>query len=137
MTPDHLPKDYDIFIGLDVDDKNFSFTVQDHNAMNKTKTIPSEPEQLYNYAKRRFPGQKVLFAYETGPTGYHLYDYLSAKKQGCLVVPPLSIPRAPNQKVKNNRIDSRKITEELKAGKLSSIRVPKVLIENYVISLSP
>jgi hypothetical protein len=42
MTQNYLPKDYDVFIGLDVDKNNFSFTVQDHNAMNKTKTIPSE-----------------------------------------------------------------------------------------------
>jgi transposase len=125
MTPAYLPKEYDIFLGIDVDKNNFSFTVQDHSIMNKAKTIPSQPEQLYNYVKNHFADKKVLFAYEAGPTGYHLYDYLSAKEQDCIVVSPLSIPKALNQKVKNNRIDSRKITEELKAGKLRSIRVPQ------------
>ena len=125
MTPTYLPKDYDIFLGIDVDKNNFSFTVQDHNIMSKAKTIPSRPQQLYNYVKNQFAGKKVLFAYEAGPTGYHLHDYLSAKKQDCLVVSPLSIPKAPNQKVKNNRIDSRKIVEELKSGKLKSIPVPQ------------
>lgn len=125
MTPAYLPKEYDIFLGIDVDKNSFSFTVQDHNIMSKVKTMPSQPEQLYNYVKNHFADKKVLFAYEAGPTGYHLYDYLSAKKQDCLVVSPLSIPKAPNQKVKNNRIDSQKITEELKAGKLISIRVPQ------------
>jgi transposase len=124
MTPAYLPKDYDIFLGIDVDKNSFSFTVQDHNTMSKAKTIPSQPEQLYNYVKNQFADKKVLFAYEAGPTGYHLHDYLSVKEQDCLVASPLSIPRAPNQKVKNNRIDSRKIVEELKAGKLKSIRVP-------------
>jgi len=125
MLGNYLPGDYDIFVGVDVGKKSFSFTVRDHNVMSKTKTIPSEPEQLYNYTMKRFPDQKVLFAYEAGPTGYHLHDYLSAKKQDCLVVSPLSIPKAPNQRVKNNRIDSRKIVEELKAGKLKSIRIPQ------------
>jgi len=125
MTTKYLPKDYDIFIGLDVDSKKFSFTVQDHNTMNKAKTIPSEPKQLYTYVQNRFADKKVLFAYEAGPTGYHLHDYLSTKGQECLVVSPLSIPKAPNQKVKNNRLDSQKIVEELKAGKLKSIRVPE------------
>ena len=125
MTQAYLPKDYDIFIGLDVDKNNFSFTVQDHYTMSKAKMIPSEPKQLYAYVVNNFADKKVLFAYEAGPTGYHLYDYLSAKKQDCLVVSPLSIPKALNQKVKNNRIDSLRIVRELKAGKLSSIRIPE------------
>ncbi len=124
MTPTYLPKEYDIFLGIDVDKNNFSFTVQDHGTMSKAKTIPSQPEQLYNYTKNHFAGKRVLFAYEAGPTGYHLYDYLSSKKQDCFVVSPLSIPKALNQRVKNNRLDSQKIAEELKAGKLKSIRVP-------------
>jgi hypothetical protein len=34
MTPStFLPKDYDIFIGLDVDKNNFYFTVKDHHTM--------------------------------------------------------------------------------------------------------
>jgi len=126
MTPTtFLPKNYDVFIGLDVDKNSFSFTAKDHNTMNRSKKIPSQPEQLHNYIQNQFANQKVLCAYEAGPTGYHLYDYLTEKNQDCLVVSPLSIPRAPNQKVKNNRIDSRKIVEELKAGKLKSIRVPQ------------
>jgi len=125
MTQNYLPRDYEIFVGVDVGKKSFSFTVKDHNVMSKTKTIPSEPEQLYNYTMKRFSDRRVLFAYEAGPTGFHLYDYLSEKKQDCLVVSPLSIPKAPNQKVKNNGIDSRKIVEELKAGKLKSIHIPQ------------
>lgn len=125
MTKTYVPKEHDIFIGLDVDKKQFCFTVQDHDTMNKAKTIPANPEQLYKYVKNRFKNKRVLFAYESGPTGYHLYDYLSAQGQKCLVVAPLSIPKAQNQRVKNNRIDSQKITEELKSGKLKSIRVPE------------
>lgn len=125
MTENYLPRDYDIFVGVDVGKKSFSFTAKDHKEMSKTKTIPSEPEQLYNYTRKQFPKKRVLFAYEAGPTGFHLHDYLMEKQQNCLVVSPLSIPKAPNQKVKNNSIDSRKIVEELKAGKLKSIRVPQ------------
>jgi len=79
---------------------------------------------LYNYIHKRFPNRKVLFAYEAGPTGYHLYDYLASKECDCLVVSPNTIPKAGNENVKNNNIDSRKITENLSAGQLKSIRVP-------------
>ena len=125
MTLTCSPKDYDIFIGIDVDKNSFAFTVKDKDTMNRSKKIPSQPEQLNNYIQNHFTNQKVICAYEAGPTGYHLYDYLEKKNIDCLVVSPLSIPKALNQKVKNNRIDSQKIVEELKAGKLESIRVPQ------------
>ena len=82
---------------------------------------------MCNYIQNQFVNKRVLCAYEAGPTGYDLHDYLAKRNQDCLVVSPLSIPKAPNQKVKNNRIDSRNIVEELKAGMLKSIRVPKGL----------
>ena len=126
MTPSmYLPKDYDLFVGLDVDKNSFSFTIKDHHWMNQSKKIPSEPEQLHHYMKNHFAGKKVLYAYEAGPTGYHLHDYLAEKNEDCVVVSPLSIPKAPNQRVKNNRLDSQKIVDELRAGKLTSIRVPQ------------
>jgi len=40
-------------------------------------------------------------------------------------VSPLSIPKAPNEKVKTNRIDSEKLAQDLKSGSLRSIRVPQ------------
>src|SRR3989338_1716380 len=109
MTPNtYASNDYDLFVGLDVDKNSFSFTVRDHETMNQSKKIPSEPQQLYDYMQKRFTGKKVLYAYEAGPTGFHLHDYLAEKNLDCLVVSPLSISKAPNQKVKNNRLDSQK-----------------------------
>ncbi len=126
MTPNtYLPKDYDLFVGLDVDKNSFSFTIKDQWSMNKSKRIPSEPEQLHHYMQNHFAQKKVLYAYEAGPTGYHLHDYLTEQNEACMVISPLSIPKAPNQKVKNNRLDSQKIVDELRAGKLTSIRIPQ------------
>ncbi|MEW6618317.1 MAG: IS110 family transposase [bacterium] len=121
----YLPKDYELFIGLDVDKKSFSFTIQDHNIMKRTKTIPAQPQYFYNYLQNNYSNKQIICAYEAGPTGYHLYDYLTQKNIPCLVVPPLSIPKAPNERVKTNRIDSVKLTALLKAGSLKSIRVPQ------------
>jgi len=125
MTLDYLPKEYDIFVGLDVDKKSFAFTVKDHNDMKRSKKIPSNPEQFFNYLQNNYTDKKVICAYEAGPTGFHLYDYLNRKDIPCLVVSPLSIPKAPNEKVKTNRIDSEKLAQDLKSGSLRSIRVPQ------------
>ena len=126
MTPrNYLPRDFDIFIGIDVDKKSFVFTVGDHYTMKRSKKIPSDPEQFYNYIQKNFIDKRVICAYEAGPTGFHLHDHLKEKNLLCLITPPTSIPKAPHEKVKTNRIDSKKITEELMAGKLKSIRVPE------------
>jgi len=117
-------KEYDTFIGIDVDKSNFSFTIIDNDIMKKPKTIPSAPEQLYNYIRKHYPDKRVLCAYEAGPTGYGLYDHLALNECECLVVSPNTIPKASNEKVKNNNMDSRKIAENLRAGRLKSIRVP-------------
>ena len=45
--------------------------------------------------------------------------------QQCFVISPNSIPRASNDKVKTNRIDSKKLCELLKGGLLKPIRVPQ------------
>lgn len=120
-----LSNSYDTFIGIDVDKKSFSFTVKSDDIMYLTKKIPASPEYFYNYIKKNFAHKRVLCAYEAGPTGYHLYDYLSSKECDCFVVSPNSIPKASNEIVKNNKLDSRKITQYLKSGQLKSIRVPE------------
>ncbi len=119
------PKDYDTFIGIDVDKSSFSFTVKDHSTMKKSKKVPANTESFYNYIQKTYPGKKIICAYEAGPTGFHLHDYLTQKNVPCLVVSPLSIPKASNERVKNNRIDSDKIAQHLRSGDLKTIRVPQ------------
>ncbi len=48
------PKDYDIFIGIDVDKNSFSFTVKDHSTMKKSKKVPANTESFYNYIQFMF-----------------------------------------------------------------------------------
>lgn len=77
-----------------------------------------------NYAKNHYPGQKILYAYEAGPTGYGLYDDFAGNGNICMIISPASIPRARNERVKTNRLDSRKIAENLRGGQLKSIHIP-------------
>jgi transposase len=81
---------YDVFIGIDVDKNSYSFTAKDHANMIISKKIPAQPEQLYNYMTKRFSTNRILCAYEAGPTGLHLFDYLSERNIQCLVLSPFS-----------------------------------------------
>jgi len=63
-----IPSDYDIFAGLDVDKRNIAMTFSDHKTLIKSLRLPYSAAQLVNYVRKHFPGQRVAFVYEAGPT---------------------------------------------------------------------
>ncbi len=77
-----------------------------------------------NHVRKHFSDQKIAFASEAGPTGYGLYDGLVAQAYRCLIASPSMIPKAPGQRVKTNRLDSRGLSESLRGGQLKRIHVP-------------
>lgn len=119
-----VPRHYDVFAGMDVDKTSISVTFTDHEKAIKSMRVPNEAANLLSYVGKAFPGKNVAFAYEAGPTGYGLYDRIIAAGYPCLVVSPSMVPTAPGHHVKTNRLDSRKISESLRAGQLKGIHVP-------------
>jgi len=119
-----IPTDYDVFAGLDVDKRSISVTFTNHQGFIRSLRMPYNVEHLLNYVRKHFTDQKVAFAYEAGPTGYGLYDGLEAQAYPCLIASPSMIPKAPGQRVKTNRLDSRGLSENLRGGQLKSIHVP-------------
>jgi len=120
-----IPQEYEVFAGLDVAKKSISVTFSNHQqGFVRSLHMPYSVENLLHHVRKQFPDQKVAFVYEAGPTGYGLYDGLTAQEQKCLVVAPSMIPRAPGQRVKTNRLDSRALSENLRGGQLKSIHVP-------------
>lgn len=122
-----IPRDYDVFSGLDVDKRSISVTFTDHNGFLKSLRMPYSAEHLLNHVRKHFPNKKVAFVYEAGPTGYGLYDGIVAQSYPCLIAAPSMIPKAPGQRVKTNRLDSRSLSESLRGGQLKSIHVPSVV----------
>jgi transposase len=122
-----IPGNYDVFAGLDVDKRTISVTFTDHHGWLKSMRMPYNVEYLVNHVRKHYGDKKVAFAYEAGPTGYGLYDGLVAQQYPCLIASPSMIPKAPGQRVKTNRLDSRGIAENLRGGQLKSIHVPTTL----------
>jgi transposase len=119
-----IPQDYDVFGGLDVDKRSLSVTFTNHQGVIRSLRMPYSVEQLVHHVRKHFPDQKIAFAYEAGPTGYGLYDGLVAHAYPCVIATPSMIPKAPGQRVKTNRLDSRGLAENLRGGQLKSIHVP-------------
>jgi transposase len=122
-----IPRDYNVFAGLDVDKRSISVTFTDHQGFLKSLRMPYSVEHLLSHVRKHFPDKKVAFAYEAGPTGYGLYDGIVAQAYPCLIAAPSMIPKAPGQRVKTNRLDSRALSESLRGGQLKSIHVPSPL----------
>jgi len=92
--------------------------------MRKSFKLPYSASALLNYTRKHFPGQRVAFVYEAGPTGFGLYDELRAARHTCLVVSPSMVPTVGRPRVKTNRLDSAKLSVGLRGGQLRSIHVP-------------
>ena len=116
--------DYALSVGLDVGKSSMSVSVHDGCAVIQSLTIPYDAENLLSFIEKRYAGKRVAFAYEAGPTGFGLYDAIAGAGHRCLVVSPSSVPNAPNNRVKTNRLDSRKLANLLAGNQLRGIRVP-------------
>src|SRR5712691_3278057 len=119
-----VPREFDIFGGLDVDKKTIAVTFINQEGVLQSFSVPYRAEHLLNYVSKHFAGKKVAFAYEAGPTGWGLYDRLTAEGHPCVVAAPSMIPKVPGQRVKTNRLDSQKLSEHLRGGQLKSVHVP-------------
>jgi transposase len=119
-----IPHDYEIFAGLDVDKHSIAVTFCNHEGLEQSLRLPYSSEHLLNYVRNHFRERRLAFVYEAGPTGFGLYDELVAAGHPCLVVAPSMVPTAPGQRVKTNRLDSKKLAVSLRGGELRSIHVP-------------
>jgi len=122
-----IPRDYDVFTGLDVDKKSMAVVFIDHAGAQRALRMANNVTPLLNYVRKHFAGQRVAFAYEAGPTGFGLHDELAREAYTCVVAAPSKVPRAPSERVKTNRLDGRKLAENLRGGQLKSIHVPTLV----------
>lgn len=116
---------YDLFVPMDVDKKRIHAAIFNSQRMVQSVTIPYDPANLLNYVLRKFPGQRILFVYEAGPTGYGLHDYLKEHNQRCELAVPSMIPKAPGKRVKTNRLDAYELGIQLRTGELKIVNIPE------------
>jgi transposase len=121
------PLEFDLLCGMDVDKKRISVTFVSHDGFVKQFTIPYDSANLISYVHHRFADRRIAFVYEAGPTGFGLCDDMVAAGFVCLVIAPTQISRSAAERVKTNRLDSRKLAEDLRGGRLRGIHVPSRL----------
>jgi transposase len=114
----------DLFIGHDVHKKSWSVTVTVDGMEQKTYTQPPDPEALFNYLQRNFPGGSFHSAYEAGFCGYDIHRRLNSLGIENIVINAADIPTTQKDKLqKRDPVDSRKLARSLEKGSLHGIHV--------------
>src|SRR3982750_4413881 len=93
-----IPRDYDVFPGLDVDKRSMAVVFADHDGRQRALRMVHDATPLLNYVRKHYPRQRVAFAYEAGPTGFGLHDELVRQAYTCVVAAPSKVPRAPGER---------------------------------------
>jgi len=127
-----------IYAGIDTDKRSWKVTIWVGDIFFKTFVQDPEPEKLYSYFVRNFPGAIYNTAYEASFCGFWIHERLSKLGVKSIVVNPADVPTTDkDRKQKEDKRDSRKIAISLKSGDLVAIYIPskKVQEERSLVRL--
>ena len=117
-----IPK---IFIGLDIHKKSWTVSIQTDLFFHKTYSMPSVAEDLYEYVARTFPNHEVNLVYEAGCCGFSTARYFLNLGWNVLVVNPADVKTGDKERYqKTDALDSKNLSNQLKAGVLKGIYIP-------------
>lgn len=115
----------DIFVGMDVDLKSWSVSIETAAGFFKSFVQNADPQQLVRHLGKTFPGGRYHCVYEAGYCGFWIHDELKRLGVDVIVVNAADVPTSNKERVnKSNRIDSRKLARGLRTSDLKPIYVP-------------
>jgi transposase len=113
----------DVYIGLDISSTKWAYAVRWDGRQQWQQTGPAELSHLLRLLEQ-YAHCKIKVVYEACGFGYEIAWQLRARGVEVVVTPPSCIARAPGLRVKNDRIDARKLAVDLENGTLKGIFVP-------------
>ena len=119
----NLPPTSTVFVGVDLHRRRWHVTARTAEAELFSASIEGTWEAL-RHVLDRFHGYPVEAVYEAGYFGYWLHDRLIEYGASCVVTPPSLIPQEAGNRVKTDRLDSRKLARLLAKGMLKRVWVP-------------
>jgi transposase len=113
----------ELFIGIDLHKRRWHVTVRVDEVEIFSNSIAGRWQELKKVLNR-YKGCRIHAVYEAGFFGFWLFDHLTNYGVDCIVTPPSLIPQEHGNRVKTDRLDSRKLAQLLSKGLLKSISVP-------------
>ena len=113
----------ELFIGIDLHKRRWHVTIRTADVEIFSNSIAGSWQELRKVLNR-YNGCRLHAVYEAGYFGFWLFDHLTQYGVDCIVTPPSLIPQEHGNRVKTDRLDSRKLARLLAKGLLKSIWVP-------------
>ncbi len=115
-------------VGVDVDDKAYHFSIISPKGDIIVERIKCkrDPGTLKKKILKYTKTNEFTIGYEATYLGYSLYRSLEKLKVTCKIIAPTSIAKAPQDRVKNDGIDSIKLAKGLWRDEFSYVSVPSV-----------
>jgi transposase len=115
-----------IYVGLDVHKNSIVIAAAiGRGEATVVRTIVNDWATLLKELDRLGSRVRLRVCYEAGPTGYDLARRLGDSGVCCIVVAPSRIPQESGQRVKTDRRDARKLSNLLRAGLLTEVKIPE------------
>ncbi|NRA45541.1 MAG: transposase [Oligoflexales bacterium] len=113
------------YIGIDIDDKAYHVSGVNEQATEITSfVVKGSVNKLTKELMKRFSNFQLNVCYEASYTGYSQARILKKRGVDCAVIAPTSIPKSPNERVKNDRIDALRLAQLWAKGSLSVVAIP-------------
>lgn len=109
-----------LWMGMDVHKESWAITIVDQERIVYQGACEAKPTHL-EALLQRCPGCEITAVYEAGATGYKLVKWLRALGCEAFMTAPSLVPTQSGNRVKNDRRDSVKLAELLRAGLLRSV----------------
>src|SRR5210317_2648183 len=113
----------ELFVGIDLHKHRWHVTVRTADVEIFSSSIAGRCQELRKVLNR-YNGCSIHAVYEAGYFGFWLFDHLTQYGVDCIVTPPSLIPQEHRNRVKTDRLDSRKLAQLLAKGLLKSVWVP-------------
>lgn len=120
-----------IYLGMDVHKKTYSVTAVSEGVIVKRACMPADPLVLLKFIRNHFPCDSVKSVYEAGFSGLGLHRFLIENGVDNIVVHAASIEVAANARSKTDKRDSKKMAEQLSAGRLKCNHIPSPQREEW------
>jgi transposase len=116
----------EIFVGLEDSVRTWKVCVRADKMIVHEASMPALYEHLQRYLQNRYPRCKVHVMYEAGFSGFGLYDALIKDGYLCVVTPPNKVTEEKSNRVKNDKVDARRLAKNLENQDYSACYVPDV-----------
>ena len=118
------------YIGIDYHKKSWKVTILSDHHEHKVMSQDPDPEVLYNYMNRNFPGGNYYAVYEAGFSGFGACRRLNEMGIQCGLIHPADVPTSHKEKLqKTDKADSRKLARMLRGKEFEMIHIPEEKLE--------